>query len=66
MRHGYWVNHGREYTLVDERGVVIGVLRPRDDRIAARIKKAYYGPPSKSEREVGEKIWTELPFSKIS
>lgn len=56
MRHGYWVNHGREYTLIDERGAVIGVLRPRDDRIDARIKKAYYGPPKASERHAFGKV----------
>lgn len=66
MRYGYWVNHGRDYTLVDERGAVVGILKTWDDRIAARIQKAYYGPPSKSEREVGGRIRTEMPNLKVS
>ena len=66
MRTGVWVNHGRDYTLVDEHGAVVGILKPWDDRIAARIQKAYYGPPSKSEREVGEKILVPNSYLKIS
>lgn len=56
MRYGYWVKHGRDYTLVDERGAVVGILKTWDDRIAARIQKAYYGPPKASERHAFDKV----------
>ncbi|OZB90076.1 hypothetical protein CJP46_35445 [Paenibacillus sp. XY044] len=66
MRYGLYINHGRDYTFVDERGAITGILMTWDDRIAGRVQKAYYGPPSKSEREVGKKILVPNSYLKIS
>ena len=36
-----WINMGLDMALVDERGVILGVLHPLDEQISVKIKKSF-------------------------
>lgn len=51
MKSTYWINMGLDMALVDERGVILGILHPLDEQIGAKIKRASYGDRRQFERD---------------
>lgn len=56
MKSTRWINMGYDMALVDERGVILGVLHPLDEQIAGKIAKALRMNPIKSDVRVPKRI----------
>lgn len=53
MRKGQWIHLiGSDMALVNERGIITGVLRPLDEQIAMKIRKSLRNDSRRFEWEV--------------
>ena len=48
----HWINMGHAMALVNERGVIIGVLHPLDEQISIKIKESFKNDSRRSDRYV--------------
>lgn len=51
-----WINMGLDMALVDERGVILGVLHPLDEQIAGKIARELRMNPIRSDVHVPKRI----------
>lgn len=56
MNSPRWINMGLDMALVDERGLILGVLHPIDEQIAGKIRMALRLNPIRSDVHVPKRI----------